>query len=378
MKIQHLFSIVDRKKITEGYVKEIGEYVNPDMTGHFAAHGKLTGNLREDVNFLTNFSRLFEEDEEFDPFGHLVATDKIVPEEDCVLTFSTGNDKLQKLAITAFDLPAGYTCPFAKVCKTIAHKTGGKFAGGKSIKQTGDVRCYAASGEAIFPNVRKMRWRNFDLLNEFKGNVEGMAQLILRSMDFHESKKPRVRVMRIHSAGDFFSQEYFDAWTEAARQRDDVLFYAYTKSLPFWQKRKANLPGNFRLIASEGGKRDELIDKEQFRHAVIVKDKGEAIRRKLNIDINDFLAALGDENFALLMHGSQKAGPAAKQSYANAAIIKQAAQQFGVDPREFERLLAFYTKGERQKATAASKKRQQAISSPKSRRKGPTTLVASK
>lgn len=368
MKILELYSHLDKQPLAEAYVTEMRKYVDEEMVRHFAKHRKLSGNLKEDVEFMTNLSRLFEEDEEFDPFSHLVAQDKIIPEKDCVLTFSKTNDKLQKLAITAFDLPAGYTCPFAKVCKTIAHKKGGKFAGGKSIKQTGDVRCYAASTEAMYPSVRKMRWRNFDLLNVFKGDTEGMKQLMLRSLSYHESVNPRIRVLRIHSSGDFYSQEYFDAWMQTAKDRNDILFYAYTKALPFWKERKKSLPGNFRLIASEGGTRDELIDKEQFRKAVIVRDKGEAIRRKLNIDVNDFLGALGDGDFALLLHGSQNAGPDAKQSYANRKIIKQAAQQFGVDPNEFERLLAFYTRGERQKATAASKRRQQAITPPKSRK----------
>lgn len=358
MKILELYSHIDKQPLTEAYVTEMREYVDEEMVRHFAKHRKLTGNIKEDVGFMTNLSGLFEEDEDFDPFSHLVATGKIIPEKDCVLSFSIANDKLQKLSITSFDLPAGYTCPFAKVCKTIAHKKGGKFAGNKSIKQSGDIRCYAASSEAMYPNVRKMRWRNFDLLNVYKGDVKGMSDLIIKSMHYHENNNPRIRVMRIHSSGDFYSQEYLDAWVATAKTRPDILFYAYTKALPFWQKRKNQIPRNFRLIASEGGTHDELMDKEQFRKAIIVKDRGEAISRRLRIDVNDFLAALGDTDFALLMHGSQKAGPAAKQSFANRKIIKQAADSLRVDPVEFERLLAFYTGSAKAKASAASKKRQ--------------------
>ena len=361
MKILELCSYIDRQPLTEAYVAEASQHVDEGLLRLFAEHRKLTGNLREDVAYLQNLTRLMEEDEDFDPFSHLVQTDQIIPAKDCVLTFSTTNDKLQELSITAFDLPAGYTCPFAKKCKAFAHKKGGKFASGKSIRQVGDIRCYATSSEAMYPNVRKHRWRNFDLLNEFKGDASGMADLIIRSMTYHEFRNPRIRVMRIHSSGDFFSQEYLDAWIKVAQKRNDVLFYAYTKALPFWKERKKSMPGNLRLIASEGGTHDELIDKEQFRRAVMVKDKGEAMRRKLRIDVNDFLAALGDEDFALLIHGGQKAGEMAKQSRANSRLIKQISQQFRVDPAEFERLLAFYISGARKTANAASRKRQKGL-----------------
>ncbi len=166
MKILELMSHIDKQPLTEAYVKEMAEYVDPDLALHFARNRKLSGNLNEDVAYLNEFQKMFEEDENFDPFSHLVKTDKIVPEKDCVLTFSTGNDKLQKLAITAFDLPAGYTCPFADICKSFAHKKGGRFKSGKAIMQTGDVRCYAASTELRSPAARKMRWRNFDLLRQ--------------------------------------------------------------------------------------------------------------------------------------------------------------------------------------------------------------------
>lgn len=361
MRLIEILSHTNKQPLTEAYVSSMSEHVDEDMARHFAKHRKLTGNLKEDVAYLTEFQRLFEEDEDFDPFSHLVKTDKIIPEKDCVLTFSTGNDKLQKLSITAFDLPAGYTCPFAQICKTFAHKKGGRFNTGKAIKQTGDVRCYAASTELRSPAARKMRWRNFDLLRKYKRDPDAMADLILNSMDFHETQKPKIRVLRIHSAGDFWSQEYFDAWLRVASGRDDVLFYAYTKALPYWQKRKDSIPGNMRLIASEGGTTDELIDKEQFRRAVIVKDAGEAIKRKLKIDINDFLAALGDEDFALILHGPQAAGISARQSKMNSEYIRKVSKQFGVDPKEFEKLLAFYTGGARKRAAAASQKRQQQL-----------------
>jgi hypothetical protein len=37
------------------------------------------------------------------------------------------------------------------------------------------------------------------------------------------------RWVRIHDSGDFFSDEYTQAWLRVMRARPTVLFYAYTK-----------------------------------------------------------------------------------------------------------------------------------------------------
>jgi hypothetical protein len=315
-----------------------------NLLEHFESHGKING--PEDIVYLNEFFVLLEDDE-FDPFSHLQDSGKISEEDDCVLTISKPNSKLSTLNAPSLSLPAGYACPFADICKSKAHKSGGKFADGKSIKDFGDIRCFAASAEARLPDVRKNRWRNYDLLKKVgkKGGVPAMANLLLRSIAYYESANGTMKIFRVHDSGDFYNQDYFDAWVEAASKRSDILFYAYTKSLPFWAGRKEDIPSNLRLIASEGGKADELIDKEGFRKAVIVKDKGEAIEKKLNIDVNDFLAAFGEDDFALLLHGVQsKESGNNSLSMKNSKLIKDTAKQFGVDSDQIEELLGIYTK----------------------------------
>lgn len=287
------------------------------------------------------------EGDEFDPFSHLEQSKNIAPDEDCVLTISEPNSKLGQINAPSFSLPAGYTCPFAKVCKSLAHRYNKKVFGGKAIKDLGDIRCYAASAEVAYPAVREMRWRNFDLLNDTKkkSGVAGMTKLILKSLAFYEQTHGTLRVFRIHDSGDFFDMDYFKSWVSVANKRPDILFYAYTKSLPFWKKMKSKIPTNLRLIASEGGTEDKLIDKEGFRKAVIVNDAGEAIKKKLNIDVNDFLAAFGDKDFALLLHGVQSAESGnTKQAMQNSKTIKDAAMKFKTSPKEIQKLLAKYTK----------------------------------
>lgn len=342
-----------KKVLKEGLINlyESKVYNNLDNGGKvlfeaFKKYDKLSGDLNEDTKYINEFYKLLITEEDFDPFGHLSGTGKIDVEDDCVLTISEPNSKLGQINAPSLSLPAGYTCPFADICKSLAHRHGEKVFDGKAIKDLGEIRCYAASAELARPNVRNMRWRNFDLLNDTlkKEGTEGAANLLVKSLKYYESNKGTIKLFRIHDSGDFFDQKYFDAWIETAKRRPDVLFYAYTKSLPFWKERKSEVPKNLRLIASEGGKADELIDKEGFRKAVIVKDAGEAIKKKLNIDVNDFLAAFGDNDFALLLHGVQSAESGnTRQAMSNSKLVKDAASKFNVSPEAMADLFKRYT-----------------------------------
>lgn len=279
---------------------------------------------------------------EFDPFDYLAKSEIEIDDEDCVLTLGKSNEKLGKMNIVYLSLPAGYTCPFAAGCKTLAHRRGGKFKNGLKIKDVGgDMRCYAANTEVQYPKVRASRWSNFDLLRK----SDNMADLLARSIDYFNVNNPNITVFRIHESGDFFSQEYFDAWIETARSYPKILFYAYTKSLSYWQARKDEIPKNLRLIASEGGKTDEIIDKEGFRKAVVVTDQGDAIKQNLHIDVGDFLAVFGDNDFALLLHGVQsKESGKTSQSMANSALLKKYAKRLNLAPQKLAKLFAKYTR----------------------------------
>jgi len=299
--------------------------------------------------FTENAFNVFEkmiieaEDDEFDPFAYMDTAELDIDPADCVLTFGKTNAKMSKMNIVYLSLPAGYTCPFAAGCKTFAHKQGGKFkSSGKSILDAGgDFRCYAASTEAQYKNVRNSRWSNFDLMRE----SDDMAQLISRSIKFYNSNNPDISIFRIHESGDFFSQEYFNAWIEVANMHPQILFYAYTVSLPYWQDRKDDIPTNLRLTASQGGMRDDIIDKEGFRKAVVVKDEGEAIEKNLNVDVADFLAVFGDKDFALLLHGVQsKESKQTAASMKNSAILKGYAKKLNIAPDRLKSLLAKYTR----------------------------------
>ena len=175
------------------------------------------------------------------------------------LKFAKGNAKLEK-DTAVFSLPAGHTCPAALLCQSRADKLTGKLTDGNRNV----FRCYAASAENLFRNIRVSRWRNFEALQACKG-VTAMVDLILRSMPVKG-----IKLCRIHSSGDFFSQSYFDAWLAVARSKPDVIFYAYTKALPYWIARLSDVPSNFRLVASRGGRYDSLIEAHNLRNVKVV------------------------------------------------------------------------------------------------------------
>ena len=210
------------------------------------------------------------------------------------LRFGRGNAKLSR-EIATFSLPAGHTCPGACECLSKADKDTGKVTDGPESR----FRCFAASQEG-WSSVRGSRWANMQMLRE-AGVKAGMSDLILRSLPSW------AQYVRIHVSGDFFSQEYFDAWAEVAALRPDIVFYAYTKSVPFWVTRKNTLTPNFRLTASRGGKFDKLIDEHRLPDAQVVFHPDEAGDRKLDKDDSLAMAAQRD-SFALLLHGQQAAG----------------------------------------------------------------------
>ena len=215
-----------------------------------------------------------------------------------------GNAKLEK-SIATFSLPAGHSCPGALECLSRADPDTGKVTDGKFTK----FRCFAAAAEAMYSATRAARWHNFNALTT-AGSRKAMAALIVASLP------EKLKILRIHVSGDFFSQTYFDAWLDAAAARPEVEFYAYTKSLKFWVARLPEIPANLRLVASRGGKNDDLIQAFDLPNVTVVYHPEEAEKLGLEIDHDDSLARNPSlKGFALLLHGAQPSN-----SMAQAAI----------------------------------------------------------
>lgn len=222
------------------------------------------------------------------------------------LSFPNGNAKLAPNIFT-LSLPAGYACPGANLCKSQAVKTdvGMRIKDGPNCQ----FRCFAAVDELLKPACRESRWKNFNLL---KGKtIAEMVELIQTSLPRRTWK----HFIRLHVSGDYFSQDYFDAWLIVARLNPGTIFYGYTKSLPFWVKRINEIPKNLRLTASIGGKWDSLIETHKLRYAKVVFTEAEAKRLRLPLDKDDSHAHSGRGNFGILLHGTQPAGSEAASAW---------------------------------------------------------------
>jgi hypothetical protein len=202
-----------------------------------------------------------------------------------------GNEKIAKLRTVGFSIPAfqsktGFkTCPGAGACAAV---------------------CYARQGRFMFGAVARAYEEN---LARVLADLPGFADKAIADLRRMKSRK----TVRVHTAGDFFSQEYLDSWYKIAKALPDKKFYAYTKSLTF--QLYANKPDNFQIIQSEGGIHDKLIRLRRAHARIFANDKA---RRKAgygNGSNTDLLAIRGVQKIGLIHHGNRKLTPAQKQYF---------------------------------------------------------------
>lgn len=174
------------------------------------------------------------------------------------------NTKYYSGTVYEWNLPTGWTCPFAKECLVKVDRESGKFQ-----NKSNAYKCYAANAER-FPAVRNHRWNNFE-------HVKSGNKPIL----------PKdAKAIRIHASGDFFNQKYFDMWIEIANENPDVEFWAYTKSLNYWVQRLNEIAANFELTASYGGNHDDLISLHNLKHTIVFQNAND-VPDGMPIDNND-------------------------------------------------------------------------------------------
>lgn len=160
------------------------------------------------------------------------------------------------------------TCPAAGVCA---------------------AACYARNGTYNFPGVIERHQQNLAyVLDDLPGWQRQMAA---------ELAHPRHRGgwVRIHDAGDFFSDHYLAAWLRLIAFRPQVNFYAYTKEVRRFRRLvEPAPPRNFRWVYSYGGNEDHLLRPGVDRVADVFPDEA-AIRSAgyHSQDASDLLAVLG-------------------------------------------------------------------------------------
>lgn len=132
-----------------------------------------------------------------------------------------GNLKLGT-GVWHWNLPAGsaWSCPGASAwCDA-------SLFGGCYAEETRHPRSYGSA------HVKAIYRRNWEAVQ-----TENLAQWCRDMTEWITLKNKRarhlrnqVRVVRIHTSGDFFSTAYINAWRSVALRCPDVKFYAYTRS----------------------------------------------------------------------------------------------------------------------------------------------------
>ena len=216
------------------------------------------------------------------------------------LRLQFGNAKLSKL-VGHISLPSGFTCPGAKDCLTFANRKTRKVSG------KGEVYCYSAMQEARYPAYAAIVWHNFDLINEIRNDEDALFDLYSWSIDMH----PNLLILRSGVSGDFYTQAQANALMRVADDRPNILFYAYTKSVPFFEEHldcEGRVRPNFMVTCSIGGKYDEEVYRREYKYARIVKNKEEADALGMKCDHDDTLAMQPGPSFAQPIHGVQPKG----------------------------------------------------------------------
>ena len=211
-----------------------------------------------------------------------------------------GNAKLSKL-VGQVSTPSGFTCPGAKLCLTYTNRKTRK------VHQRGEIKCYAAMIEAYSPAYHAITWHNFDLLQPIYDDVEGMLELYQESIDM----TPNLLIFRSGVSGDVKTPQQAEALYRLAQSKPKVLFYAYTKSVTFfdqWLNTQGEVLPNFMVTCSLGGKYDDLVLERGYKYARICKDKAEADALGLEVDHDDTHAMTPGPSFAQLVHGQQPKG----------------------------------------------------------------------
>jgi hypothetical protein len=126
----------------------------------------------------------------------------------------TQNRELKAIGVWNWSLPAWAgrlpdgrtynTCPSAGICAQV---------------------CYARNGSFLWPVVRNRHQQNLMFVLD---DLPGWEQAMTAELG---AARFRGGWIRIHDAGDFFSDDYLAAWLRICRRRPDVHLYCYTKEI---------------------------------------------------------------------------------------------------------------------------------------------------
>ena len=200
--------------------------------------------------------------------------------------------------------------------------------------------------EARHTRIRHQRWNNFKALRRLgrKSTFILLKDSLLNIHDKYFADHQQYPIIRAHVGGDFFKEDYFLAWMDLAEHFNTTQFYSYTKRIDLWVMHMDNIPMNFELNASRGGKFDDLIDIHKLKSAEVVFSVDEATQKGLELDHDDSHAYTPGPSFAHLIHGCQPAGSDASKALSQLKKFLGASSLFdqsGITRRQQGRLVGF-------------------------------------
>lgn len=190
----------------------------------------------------------------------------------------TQNRELKAIGVWNWTLPAWAgrlddgrtfnTCPSAGICARV---------------------CYARQGTYLWPVVRAKHHANLAFVLD---DLPGWEAAMLTELTAHRFTGAWIR---IHDAGDFFSDSYLTAWLRICHARPDLHFYAYTKEVDRFRRLvEPDPPPNFLWVYSYGGAQDGQLDPDVDRVADVFPDEQTIIDAGFSSqDASDLLAVLG-------------------------------------------------------------------------------------
>lgn len=127
--------------------------------------------------------------------------------------------------------------------------------------------CYARAGAYRFSNVLARHQQNLMyVLDDLDGWREQMTAEVAH-------RRHQGGWVRIHDAGDFFSDDYLAAWLQIARDTPGVRFYCYTKEIDRFRRLvEPDPPPNFLWVFSFGGTQDGELRPGEDRVADVFPD----------------------------------------------------------------------------------------------------------
>jgi len=163
--------------------------------------------------------------------------------------------------------------------------------------------CYALQGSYRWDTVKAARaW------NTACTFLDNFASHAIKSLE--KIKRP---IVRIHDSGDFYSWRYFLQWVKVAKALPQKTFYAYTKSLHLVDFN--TLPDNFKLVQSQGGKHDHLLNPLKPIARIFASHEDRERAGYINGNIDDMPAIAGEKRIGLVYHGTKKLTEQQKQYF---------------------------------------------------------------